>query len=77
MAANGDAAQGAVKLARSGIPYAKRERRIMYHLPTGVFRNKANRGYQAKLQINGNRVYLGTFATIEEAEKAYLDRKRG
>jgi len=67
----------AYKLACSGVPYRKRQRRVMYHLPTGVFKNKFNRGYQAKLQINGERVYLGTFATIEEAKKAYLDRKRG
>ena len=43
----------------------------------GVFKNKSNRGYQAKVQINGKRIYLGTFTTKEEALKAYLDRKRG
>lgn len=65
------------KLACSGVAYVKRQRRQNYYLPTGVFRNKSNRGYQAKVQINGKRVYLGTFSTIEEAQKAYLDRKRG
>ncbi len=67
----------AYKMACSGVPYKKRERRQMYHLPAGVFRNKTNKGYQARPQINGKRIYLGTFATIEEAHKAYLDRKRG
>ena len=43
----------------------------------GVFKNRSNKGYQARIQINGERVYLGTFTTIKEAEKAYLDRKRG
>jgi hypothetical protein len=70
-------AQKAYKLACSGVEYSKREHRKMYHLPTGVFKNRSNRGYQAKAQINGKRFYLGTFTTIEEAEKAYLDRKRG
>lgn len=70
-------AKQAYKLACSGVPYQKREHRVMYHLPTGVFKNRSNRGYQAKAQINGERIYLGTFATIEEAENAYLDRKRG
>jgi len=70
-------AKRAYQLACSGVPYQKRERRQMYHLPAGVFKNRSNKGYQARIQINGERVYLGTFATIEEAEKAYLDRKRG
>lgn len=72
-----DQAARAYKLACSGVPYQKRERRQKYHLPTGVFKNRSNTHYQAKVQINGKRVYLGTFATIEEAERAYLDRKRG
>lgn len=70
-------AQKAYQLAKSGVPYQKRERRQMYHLPTGVFKNRTNKDYQARIQINGNRIYLGSFATIEEAGKAYLDRKRG
>ena len=70
-------AKRAYQLAKSGVPYQKKERRQMYHLPVGVFKNRINKGYQAKVQINGERVYLGTFATIEEARKAYLDRKRG
>ena len=72
-----DEAKRAYQMACSGVPYQKRERRRMYHLPTGVFKNRSNKGYQARIQINGERVYLGTFATIKEAEKAYLDRKRG
>ena len=70
-------ARRAYQLAKSGVVYQKREHRKNYHLPTGVFRNKGNRGYQARPQINGKRVYLGTFPTIKEAEEAYLDRKRG
>lgn len=65
------------QLAKSGVPYRKREKRAKYHLPTGVFKNASNKGYQARVQINGKRIYLGTFATIEDAEKAYLGRKRG
>lgn len=72
-----DEAKRAYQLACSGVPYKKRERRQNYFLPTGVFKNKSNKGYQAKAQINGKRIYLGTFATKEEALKAYLDRKRG
>lgn len=73
-----DEAKRAYQLACSGVPYKRvRERRVRYDLPTGVFKNRSNRGYQAKIQINGKRVYLGTFATIEGAHKAYLDRKRG
>lgn len=67
----------AYKLACSGVPYNKREHRPMYHLPTGVFKNKSNKSYQAKVKINGERIYLGSFPTIQEAEKAYLERKRG
>lgn len=52
-------------------------RRLKPELPTGVFKNKSNKGYQAKLVINGVRHYLGTFPTIEEARNAYLERKRG
>jgi hypothetical protein len=70
-------AKRAYQLACSGVPYAKRIRRQNYHLPTGVFKNRSNRGYQAKLQLNGERIYLGTFETKEDAEKAYLKRKRG
>ena len=70
-------AQRAYQLACSGVPYEKKTRRQKYYLPTGVFKNRSSKGYQAKAQINGERVYLGTFATIEEAEEAYLDRKRG
>lgn len=70
-------AQRAYQLACSGVPYGKKERRQKYNLPTGVFKNKSNKGYQAKVQVNGKRVYLGTFPTVEQAEKAYLDKKEG
>ena len=35
----------------------------------GVARN--HRGYMARISINGERVYLGTFSTASDAEKAY------
>lgn len=71
-------AQRAYQLACSGVLYKKkRDRRPKYHLPTGVYRNKTNKAYQVRLSINGKRHYLGSFATIEEAQAAYLERKRG
>lgn len=70
-------AKRAYQLACSGVPYKKRERRKKYHLPLGVFKNQSNKGYQARIQVNGKRIYLGTFATKEDAEKAYLARKAG
>jgi len=72
-----DEAKRAYQLACSGVPSKKREHRQKYHLPTGVFKNRSNKGYQARIQINGKRIYLGTFTTIEEARNAYLNRKRG
>lgn len=70
-------AKRAYQLACSGVPYKKRERRQKYHLPTGVFKNKSNKGYQARIQINGKRIYLGSYPTVEQARKAYLDKKAG
>jgi hypothetical protein len=35
------------------------------------------KAYQARIRIDGKRVYLGSFRTIKEAEEAYLTRKRG
>lgn len=70
-----DEARKAYQLAKSGVPYQKRERRQMYHLPTGVFRSKSNKSYQAQIQIDGKYHYLGSFPTVEEAEKAYLNMK--
>ena len=70
-------AKEAYKRARSGVEYHKKERRQMYHLPTGVFKNKSSKGYQARIQINGKRKYLGTFPTVEQAQRAYLDKKEG
>jgi len=70
-------AKRAYQLACSGVLYKKREHRQNYHLPMGVFKNKSNKGYQAKVQVNGKRVYLGTFPTVEQAQQAYLDKKEG
>jgi len=72
-----DTLKEAIKFKEDSELYDHEHRRMKPELPTGVFKNRSNKGYQAKIQINGKRVYLGTFATIEEAEKAYLDRKRG
>lgn len=57
--------------------YEHEHRRLRPELPTGVFQNATTKGYQAKIQKQGNKTYLGTFNTIEEAEKAYLKRKAG
>jgi hypothetical protein len=35
------------------------------------------KAYQARIRIDGKRVYLGSFRTIKEAEEAYLTRKEG
>lgn len=67
----------ALSFQRESELYEHEHRRIKPNLPTGVFQNKSNRGYQAKITINGERYYLGTFPTIEGAENAYLERKRG
>lgn len=40
----------------------------------GVCRN--GKGFGAGIQTNGKRVWLGTFPTREEAQKAYFDAKR-
>jgi len=66
-------AKVAIKLARSGVEYAKRARRRNYFLPKGVTKNKYTGGYQAKTVINGVKYYLGTFATIEDAQRAYYN----
>jgi hypothetical protein len=64
-------AKQAYKLAKSGVEYPKRKHRQNYHLPKGVFKNKSNHGYQARIQKLGRRIYLGTFNTIEQAHEAY------
>tara|TARA_R100000951_G_C2552280_1_gene152869 strand:+ start:83 stop:628 length:546 start_codon:yes stop_codon:yes gene_type:complete len=40
-----------------------------YDLPTGVTRNKKR--FMSRIQHNGQRIYLGTYITIEEASNAY------
>lgn len=40
----------------------------------GVSRNHFN--WQARIRLNGKLVYLGTYATIPEAEHAYLEAKK-
>jgi hypothetical protein len=34
------------------------------------------RKYQANIQVEGEKIYLGTFATIEEASAAYAEAAR-
>lgn len=41
----------------------------------GVCRHKGKGGWQAKIGINGRRLYLGLFETPEEAHAAYLRAK--
>lgn len=72
-----DTLEEAISFQKQSELYDHEHRRLKPNLPTGVFQNKSTKGYQARIQINGKRIYLGTFATIEEAEQAYLDRKRG
>lgn len=72
-----DTLEEAIAHKRESELYEYEHRRFKSHLPTGVFRNKNTAGYQARVQIKGKRYYLGVFPTIEEAEKAYLERRRG
>lgn len=39
----------------------------------GVYRNERG-GYRASIQVKGKVIYLGSFATIEDAAKAYAER---
>lgn len=71
-----DEAKQAYKRARGGVPYPGRPHRVKYHLPMGVFKNRSNSGYQSKVQIQGERIYLGTFSTVAEAEQAYIMAKK-
>jgi hypothetical protein len=67
----------AISFQKQSELYEYEHRRMKPQLPTGVFRNKTNKSYQSQIQINGKKIYLGSFATIKEAEDAYLERKRG
>jgi len=72
-----DSLEEAIAFQKESELYEYEHRRLKPQLPTGVFRNKSNKGFQSKIQLNGKRIYLGTFATVKEAEEAYLARKRG
>jgi hypothetical protein len=72
-----DTLKDAIAYQKESELYEHEHRRMKKGLPTGVFQNKTMRKYQARIRINGERIYLGCFTTIEEAEKAYLERKRG
>lgn len=67
-------AEAAFKRARSGIEYPKTYRK-RYMLPKGVLfmRGRAPRGkpYYARPQVNNRKVFLGYFATADEAKQAY------
>ena len=53
------------QLACSGIPYFK-QRRKLRHLPTGITKQFGK--YRVRPQVNGKRIWLGQFATLEEAQ---------
>ena len=40
---------------------------------TGVFYHKVRRKYVAQIMVDGKLIYLGTFATLEEAAEARKD----
>jgi hypothetical protein len=58
-------AKRAYQLACSGVPYIK-TRRKLWHLPTGI--SKQFGKYRVRPQVNGKRIWLGQFATLEEAQ---------
>ena len=70
-----DSLEEAVAFQRESELYDYEHRRLKPELPTGVFRNKSNRGYQARIQFNGKRYYLGSFSTIAEAQQAYETKR--
>lgn len=70
-----DTLDEAIAFQKESELYEYEHRRLKPQLPTGVFQNKGNRGYQAKIVINGKRYYLGTFATIDEAKQAYENKR--
>lgn len=70
-----DKLEDAITFQKESELYEYEHRRLKPQLPTGVFRNKGNKGYQAQITRKGIKYYLGTFATIDEAEQAY-EKKR-
>lgn len=57
-------AKRAYQLAKSGVPYQK-TRRKYWHLPKGI--SKQFGKYRVRPQANGERYWLGQFATLEKA----------
>lgn len=42
--------------------------------PKGVtWRDRIEKPFQAKIRVNGDRIHLGSFATVDEAAQAYRD----
>ena len=66
-----DTLDEAIAFQRQSELYDYEHRRLKSNLPTGVFQNKSNKGYQAKITFNRKRYYLGTFPTIAKAQQAY------
>lgn len=53
---------------------ANQKKHVSVHgLPKGVSRTQGGR-FQAKIQVNGNDVYLGVFDTVEEAALAFRQK---
>lgn len=66
-------AERAYQLAKSGVPYNK-TRRKLWHLPTGI--TKQSGKYRVRPQVNGRRYWLGSFATLEEAQNKLNEWKK-
>jgi hypothetical protein len=60
-------AKKAYQLASSGVPYQKKRRKL-WHLPTGI--SKQFGKYRVRTQVGGKRIWLGQFATLDEAKQA-------
>ncbi len=58
-------AQKAYQRAKSGVEYVKCKRKF-YHLPRGI--SKQFGKYRVRPQVKGKRIWLGQFATLEEAK---------
>lgn len=66
-------AKRAYQLACSGVPYVK-TRRKLWHLPTGI--SKQFGKYRVRPQVNGKRIWLGQFSTLEEAQNKLNEWKK-